>query len=147
MNKCSISKKTHFICNRLILSKVSCFNVKAYWWYLFQGCLFIIRLMFSRKCGLFIRWRHYFGLFLPCTLIIWFIRRCFQQVVWGRLRRRTRRNFNIILCHTDTFLFPHCIIITKCVFQLFLSFIDHEHHIRSLCMLIFSRVNRWAILL
>ena len=32
MNKCSVSKKLHLICNRLILSKVCCFVVKGPWW-------------------------------------------------------------------------------------------------------------------
>ena len=37
MNKCSVSKKPHFICNRLIISKVYCFDVKASWWGCFKG--------------------------------------------------------------------------------------------------------------
>ena len=37
MNKCSLSKKPHFICNRLILSKISCFDVKVSWWGFSKG--------------------------------------------------------------------------------------------------------------
>ena len=37
MNKCSVSKKPNLICNRLIISKVSCFNVKGPWWVFFKG--------------------------------------------------------------------------------------------------------------
>ena len=37
MNKCSVSNTPHFICNRLTLSKVSCFEVKASWWGCFKG--------------------------------------------------------------------------------------------------------------
>ena len=37
MNKCSVSKNPHLICNRLIISKVSCFDVKASWWGCFKG--------------------------------------------------------------------------------------------------------------
>ena len=37
MNKCSVPKKQQFICNRLIISKVSCFLLKASWWGCFKG--------------------------------------------------------------------------------------------------------------
>ena len=37
MNKCSVSKKPQFICNHLIISKVSCFDVKSPWWVSFKG--------------------------------------------------------------------------------------------------------------
>ena len=41
------------------------------------------------------------------------------------------------MCHTDTFLFPNCIIITQSVLQSFISLVYHTHHCRSLWMLIF----------
>ena len=115
----------------------------------FQGYFFIIILLFSRKCGWFIRWHHWFGWYLPSSWIIWVIRRFFQLVIWGR---GFRRNYNIILCHTDTFflphfihtetfLFPHCIIMKECVFQFFLRIVYHLHHIRNILMLIFVRVK------
>ena len=37
MNTCSVSKKPHLICKCLILSKISCFDVKASWWGCFKG--------------------------------------------------------------------------------------------------------------
>ena len=37
MDKCSLSKKPHFISKRLILSKISCFGVEASWWGCFKG--------------------------------------------------------------------------------------------------------------
>ena len=37
MDKCSVYKKTHLICKILILSKVSCFGVKVFWWGCFTG--------------------------------------------------------------------------------------------------------------
>ena len=105
---------------------------------LFQEYFFIIRLVFSRKCGLFIWWRHWFGCFFPCTLIRWVIIRCFQRVIWGQLGRWIRQNFNIFLWRMDTFLFLcvfHCgfcillifrnlllLIHTSVRFSLFLSF-------------------------
>ena len=74
----------------------------------------------------------------------------FQQVIWGR---GCRRNYNIILCHknkllfshcihTDNFFFLHCIIMTECVFQLFLSLIYHLLHIRKFWILILSGWNQ-----
>ena len=105
---------------------------------LFQGCFFIIILVLSRKYGLFIRWSHWFGWFLPCSWIIWVIRKCFQWVIWGQWVQGIRRNFYGILWHTDIFVFPNWIIMTQCVFQLFLSLVYHQHHIRSLWMLIFQ---------
>ena len=36
MNKYAVSKKPHFICNHLIISKISCFEVKASWWICFK---------------------------------------------------------------------------------------------------------------
>ena len=36
INKCSVSKKPHLICNCLILSKVYCFGVKVPWWVFFK---------------------------------------------------------------------------------------------------------------
>ena len=36
-NKCLVSKKPYLICHRLILSKVSCFDVKSPWWVFFIG--------------------------------------------------------------------------------------------------------------
>ena len=108
---------------------------------LFQWWFFIVILVFSRKCGWFIRSRHWFGCFLPCTWIRWVIRRCFQLVVWGRWGQGIGRNFNIIMCRTDMFLFPHCILMMQCIFQFFLSLVYHEHHIISLWMLISVRVK------
>ena len=116
---------------------------------LFQGCFFIIILLFSLKCGWFIRWRHCFGCYFPSSLIKWVIRRCFQRVIW---RQGFRLNYNSIMFHTDTWFFPHCIhmdtfllphgiIMTECVFQLFLSLVYHFHHIRNLWMQIFFRVK------
>ena len=37
MNKISVYKNPHLICNRLILSKVSCFSVKSFWWGFFKA--------------------------------------------------------------------------------------------------------------
>ena len=37
LNKCSLSKKPQLICNRLILSKFYCFDIKASWWGCFKG--------------------------------------------------------------------------------------------------------------
>ena len=37
MNKYSVSKKPHCICKHLILSKISCFDMKASWWCCFKG--------------------------------------------------------------------------------------------------------------
>ena len=116
---------------------------------LFQGCFFVIGLVFSRKCGLFIRWSHWFGWYLTSSWIRWFIRQCFQRVIWGR---GFRQNYKSIMCHTDTFFFPrcihtdtfflhHCIIMTECVFQLFLRTVYHLHHIIKLWMPIFVRVK------
>ena len=31
MDKCSVFEKPHFICTHLIISNVSCFDVKSYW--------------------------------------------------------------------------------------------------------------------
>ena len=124
MNKCSVSKNTHLVCNRLIHSKVSCFCVKGPWRF-FQGSFFIIRLVFSWKCGCFIRWRHWFGWYFPSFLIIFFI----------------RQNYNSILCHTDTFFFPYFTNMMKCAFQLFLSLVYYFHHFSNLWILVFVRVK------
>ena len=105
---------------------------------LFYVCFFIIRLVFSRKCGWFIRWCHWFGWYLPCSWIRWVIRQCFKWVIWGQA---FIRNYNSILCHTDTLFFPHCIIMTECVLQFFLSLVYDLHHIRKLWMLIFVRLK------
>ena len=37
INKCSSSKKPHFICKCLIISKNYCFKVDASWWGCFEG--------------------------------------------------------------------------------------------------------------
>ena len=127
---------------------------------LFLGCFFIIRLLFSRKSGWFIRCHHWFGWYLPYSWTRWFIRTCFKRVILGR---GFRRHNNCILCHMETFLFPHCthmdtfffphfintdtsffphcIIMTQCVFLLFLILVYHLHHIRNFWMLIFVRVK------
>ena len=116
---------------------------------LFQGCFFTIRLVFSQKCGWFIKLHHWFVWYLPSSWIRLVIRRCFQQVIWGQ---GFRKKYNSILCHTDTlflphfihtdtFFFPHCIIMTQCVFQLFLRLVYYLHHIRNLWILTFIRVK------
>ena len=51
MHKFSVSNKPHFICDRLILSNVSCFGVNASWLGCFTRSYFIIWLVFRRKCG------------------------------------------------------------------------------------------------
>ena len=37
MNKYSVSNKPHFLCKRLIISNIYCFDVKASWWGCFKG--------------------------------------------------------------------------------------------------------------
>ena len=91
----------------------------------FQGCLFIIRIVFSWKCRCFIRWRCWFGWYFACF--------------WIRIV--IRQKYNCLLWHTDTFLCPNCIIITQCVFQYFLSLVYHPHHFWSVFMNIFVRVK------
>ena len=108
---------------------------------LFQGCFLITRLAFSLKFGWIIRWQHWFGWIFPCTWIILVIQQFLRQVVWGRWGWGIRKKINIILCHTETFLFSHCIIITQRVLQFFLRLINHEHHIISLWIIIFFMVK------
>ena len=128
---------------------------------LFQGCFFIIRPAFSLKCGWFIRWRHWFGSFLPYTSIIWVIQRCVWWVIWLRWGRGIRWKIDIILCCMNTFLFlcvfhcvfclfliflyllspPHCITMMQYVFQSLLGIFCHAKSSRSLWMLIFVRVG------
>ena len=51
------------------------------------------------------------GWFLSCTWIRWFIRRCFQRVIWWRWGREIRQTSVIFLCRMYTFLFLcvfHC---------------------------------------
>ena len=59
---------------------------------LFQECFFVIILVFSRKFGWFIIWRHWFGWVLTCNWIRWFIRRYFRRVTLGRRGRGIRQN-------------------------------------------------------
>ena len=66
---------------------------------------------------------NWFGWFLPCAWIRLVIRKIFQKLIWGWWWRGIRRNFNIILHNTNTFLFPHCIIMTQCVFKFFLCLV------------------------
>ena len=105
-----------------------------------QGYFFIIKLVFSQKCGWSIM-TSLVWLVFPCNWIRRVIRRCFQRGIWVRWGREIRRNFIIILCHKDTFLLSHCIIMTQYVFQFFLSLVYHENHIRGLWILIFVRVK------
>ena len=58
------------------------------------------------KRGLFMIWNHWFGWYLPSSWTRRLNRRCFQRFIWGR---GFRQNYNSILCHIDTLLFPHCI--------------------------------------
>ena len=44
MNKFSVSKKPQFLCNRSVLSKVSCFNVNASWRGCFKGVFSLLDL-------------------------------------------------------------------------------------------------------
>ena len=44
MNKFPVSKKTHFICNHLILSMMSCFGMKDSWWGCFNGVYLLFEL-------------------------------------------------------------------------------------------------------
>ena len=59
-----------------------------------------LRIYFNVVCKL-IRW------FLTYTWIRWVIQRYFQRVVWRRRGQRIRRNFDILFCRMDTFLFLH----------------------------------------
>ena len=140
INKCSVSKKAHFICNNFIISKFYWLHVRASWWGYFNGVSSLSDSCLARNLddllddviGFF---------FFPYTWIRWFIKRCFQRVMWRWWVQGLRRNYISILCHTDTFIFPNCIIITKCLFQFFLSLVYHFHHIISLWILIFVRVK------
>ena len=105
---------------------------------LFQGCFFIITLVFRRKCGCFIIWHRWFDWYLSSSWIRWVTRQCFQRVIWGQ---GMRQNYNSIMCRTDTLSFPHCIIMTECVFQLFPSLVYQLHHISKWRMLVFVRVK------
>ena len=106
---------------------------------LFQGCFFITRLAFSRKCGWFIRWRHWFGWFFSCTRIIWVIRRCFWRFIWGRWGQGIRQNFNIFLCRMNTLFFIcvfHCGFCSLLIFRNLLLLIHTSAHF-SLFLLFF----------
>ena len=131
MNKCLVSNNSYFICKSLIFSKISCFRVKASWWGCSKWCFLNIRLAFSRKCGWFIRLRHWFGLFLPCTWIIWVIWRCFWRVVWGQFGQGIRQNYNIFMCRIDTVLL---LCVFRCNFCRMLVF-------RNLLLLIHTSVH------
>ena len=99
----------------------------------FQECLFIVRLVFSLKCGWFIRWQHWFGCFLSCTWIRWFIQRCFRQVIWGWWGRGIRQHFDIFSVRMDTFFFLcifHCGLCSLLVFRNLLLLIHPSVHFR-----------------
>ena len=138
MIKCSLYKKPHFICKRLILSKIYCFEVKAFWWGCFKGVSSLSYLCLAGNVDAILD--GVTGLvFLPCTWIISVIRKCFWKAIWGQQGQGIRLNFDIFICCMDTFLFLcmfHCGSCSLLIFSNLLLLI-HTSIYFSLFLLLF----------
>ena len=147
MNKCSLSKNPHLICNHFILSRVSCFGVKASWWCFSKGVFPLSYLCLAGNLDVLLDdITGLVGIFLLPELDE---SQCFQRVIWGQ---GFRQNYDSILFHMDTFFFPHCIhmdtlffphciVMTQRVFQFFLSLVYLFQHIRNMWMLVFVKLK------
>ena len=112
---------------------------------LFQGCFFIIWLVFSWKCGWFIRWHHWFGWYLTSSWTRWFNIQCFQRVIWGQ---GFRLNYNSILCHTDTLFSPnfiHTDITDIWVHQVHIIRTDRVHIYTHFSIMLFTATSYFVI--